>query len=346
LFFRPYLSPSDFALPSSVGNTTFPQVFHRGYIESWNLTVQRDVGAGFNVQAAYVGSRGIRQTVNQNINAAGPGGGNTGRALYSKFQRISNVTYHTPFDTTTYDGLQTQMTRRVGSSLLGIAYTFSKSITWGDDTDSGLTWNWVPMLQRNRALAGFDRTHNLQFYGNYDVPLGRKYRIANQGVSAAILGGWKVNWILSRMSGTPFTVVTSGTSVNAPGNTQTADQVKSEAQILGGHGVGSPYFDPLAFRAVTDVRFGNVGRNSVRGPGVFNLDASVFREFRIKERAGFEVRMEMFGVTNTPQFANPGATASNMTLNASGGVQALNGFGEITSATGERQIRFAAKFTF
>ena len=89
------------------------------------------------------------------------------------------------------------------------------------------------------------------------------------------------------MSGTPFTVLTSGTSVNAPGNTQTADQVKPEVEILGGHGVGSPYFDPLAFRAVTDVRFGNVGRNTVRGPGVFNLDGSVFRNFKVREAMNF-----------------------------------------------------------
>jgi hypothetical protein len=94
------------------------------------------------------------------------------------------------------------------------------------------------------------------------------------------------------------------------------------------------------------VRFGNSGRNILRGPGVFNLDGSVFRNFKVRESVGFEVRMEMFGVTNTPQFNNPGNTVSNMTLNADGSVRALNGYSEIIAATGERQIRFAAKFTF
>ncbi|MBI5086196.1 MAG: TonB-dependent receptor [Acidobacteria bacterium] len=333
-------------LPSAVGTTTFPQVFHRGYVESWNATVQRDVGLGFNVQAAYVGSRGVRQTVNQNINASGPGGGSTGRALYAKFGRTSNITYHNPFRTTVYDGLQIQTTRRVGATLLGVSYTFSKSLSWGDDTDSGLTWNWVPMLHRNRAVAGFDRTHNFQFYGNYELPFGRKHALAKHGVAAAIAGGWQVNWILSRMSGTPFTVGTSGSSVNTQGNTQTADQVKPAVTILGGHGVGQSYFDPLAFKAVTEVRFGNSGRNILRGPGVFNLDGSLFRNFRMTERFGLQVRMEMFGVTNTPQFGNPGATVSNMTFNADSSIRALNGYTEITGAGGERQIRFAAKITF
>ncbi|MBS1829664.1 MAG: TonB-dependent receptor, partial [Acidobacteria bacterium] len=342
----PDLSQNEFPLPLAVGTTTFPQVFNRGYVESWNATIQRDIGSGFNVQAAYVGSRAIRQTVNQNINAAGPGGGNNGRALFPKFGRISNITLHTPFDTVTYDGLQMQATRRVGAMMLGASYTYSKTLSYGDDTDSGLTWNWVPMLQRNRALAGFDRTQNFQFYGNYELPFGKGKKMATDGVLSVLAGGWQVNWILSRMSGTPFTVGTSGTSVNAPGNTQTADQVKDTVAILGGHGVGSSYFDPLAFKAVTDVRFGNTGRNILRGPGFFNIDASLFRNFRMTERFGLQIRGEMFGVTNTPQFNNPGATVSNMTLNNDGSIRALNGYTEITGAGGERQIRFAAKFTF
>ena len=90
------------------------------------------------------------------------------------------------------------------------------------------------------------------------------------------------------MSGTPFTVGTSGTSVNSPGNTQTADQILSNVAILGGHGLGQPYFDPNAFGPVTAVRFGSSGRNLLRGPGVFNLDGSLFRKFKMTEtvRAG------------------------------------------------------------
>jgi hypothetical protein len=161
-----------------------------------------------------------------------------------------------------------------------------------------------------------------------------------------VAGGWQINWILSRTSGTPFTVGTSGTSVNAPGNTQTADQLLSSVSILGGHGVGQPYFDPNAFGPVTGVRFGTSGRNLLRGPGVFNLDGSLFRNFKMTERLTLQCRAEVFGATNTPQFNNPGATASSLTRNADGSIRALNGYTEITGATGERQFRFAAKITF
>jgi hypothetical protein len=343
----PDLSQSVFTLPSAVGTTTFPQEFHRGYIESWNLTMQRDVGAGFNAQAGYVGSRAIRQTIVQNINAAGPGGGNAGRALYAAFGRISNISYFTPFNTANYNGLLTQVTRRVKSTMLGFSYTLSHSVNYGDDEDSGPTWNWVPMLYRNKATAGFDRTQNFQFYGNYELPLGRGHNWAKSSVASAIAGGWQMNWILSRMSGTPFTVSTAGTSVNAPGNTQTADQILPTVNILGGHGSGQPYFDPNAFAPVNDVRFGNTGRNLLRGPGVFNLDGSIFRTFTVTERFNLQFRAECFSVTNTPQFANPATTASNVTRNPDGSIKALNGFGEITGINGgTRQFRFALKLSF
>ena len=342
----PNLNQSVFTLPAAVGTTTFPQQFNRGYVESYNVTVQHDAGAGFNLQAAYVGSRSIRQTIIQNINAAGPGGGNAGRALYPSFQRVADVKDFVPFNSAYYNSLQTQVTRRVGRSMIGFTYTLSRAVDYADDADSGLVWNWVPMLQRNKAVAGFDRTHNFQMYGNYDLPFGKGQKYLQSGIGSWLAGGWHTNGILSRTSGTPFTVTTSGTSVNSPGNTQTADQVLSSVAILGGHGVGQPYFNPLAFAPVTDVRFGNSGRDILRGPGVFNLDASLFRDFKVSERFSLQFRAEAFGVTNTPQFGTPGSTVSAATRNADQSIKALNGYTEITSATGERQFRFALRLAF
>ena len=213
---------------------------------------------------------------------------------------------------------------------------------------AGLTWNWVPMLQRNKAVAGFDRTHNLQFYGNYELPFGPRQEVGQQrDCSRRWPGGWQTNWILSRMSGTPFTVGHVGhvgeragqyaDGGSDPGRRDDSGRARRRASHTS---IRSPS------RPVTDVRFGTSGRNILRGPGVFNLDGSVFRNFKMTERFKLQVRAEMFGVTNTPQFGNPGATASNMTRNADGSVRALNGYTEITGASGERQIRFALKLTF
>ena len=343
----PDLSQGSFPLPSSVGTTTFPQTINRGYIESYNFTIQRDMGAGFNAQAAYVGTRSIRQFSFVNINAAGPGSGNAGTPLFEAWGNPNTVNFVEPFNSSTYNSLQTQVTRRLGDNTqLGVVYTYSRAINYTDNGDSGLTWAWTPMWDRNKAVAGFNRPHNFQVYGTYDLPFGPGQTFLRSGVAGKIAGGWKLNAILSRTSGTTFTVTASGASVNAPGNTQTADQVLSNVKILGGHGPGSPYFDPNAFAPVTAVRFGTSGRDTLRGPGLFNLDASLFRDFALTERFKLEFRAESFGLTNTPQFANPGDLNVSDATRANGAITNYNGYDIINSAGGERQLRFALKFTF
>jgi hypothetical protein len=144
-------------------------------------------------------------------------------------------------------------------------------------------------------------------------------------------------------------VATAGTSLNAPGNTQTAQQVLPTVAILGGHGAGAngaSYFNPAAFATVTTVAFGNSGRDILRGPGVFNTNASVFRNFRLTERFVLQFRAEAFNLTNTAQFGNPGATVSSATFNTDGSIKSLNGYTQISSASNERQMRFALKLTF
>jgi hypothetical protein len=341
----PDLTQGSFPLPPNVGTLTFPKNFNRGYIESYNFTVQRQLGTGFNAQAGYVGTRTLRPVSEVNVNAAGPGGGNAGTPLFPLFGNANTISDQIPFKGGSYNSLQTRITRQMGASQVGAIYTFSKALDFFDNENNGLTWAWEPMWNRNKALAGYDRTHNFQFFAVYDLPFGHGKHWATHGLAAAILGDWSVNTILSRTSGTPFNVASSGTSVNAPGNTQTADQILPSVKILGGHGPNSPYFDPNAFAPVTAVRFGTTGRNIIRGPGLFNLDASVYRNFRIKERFRLQFRTEVYGLTNTPQFANPSATVSNATF-VGGAVTNYNGYDIISSSAGDRQIRFALKFTY
>jgi hypothetical protein len=253
-----------------------------------------------------------------------------------------------PFNTADYNGFQAQVNRRLNpAAQVGLTYTFSKAMGYADNSDSGLTFNSVSQWARNRGLTSFDRTHNLQVFGVYELPFGAGKRWATSGPASWLAGGWQLNGIMSRLSGTPFTVTSAATSLNAPGNTQTADLVASSVRILGGIGRGASWFDPNAFAPVTAVRYGTLGRNTMRGPGVFNFDASLFRNFKITERFMLQFRTEVFNLTNTPAFNNPGANASSPTRRADGSIINTNGFSEITSAQGtERQIRFALKLTF
>lgn len=133
-----------------------------------------------------------------------------------------------------------------GNSLLGLAYTYSKAISFADNSDSGLTWHWAPAWNRNRSVASFDRPQNLQIYGNLRCA-GRGKKWATSGVGAKLASGWQLNGIFSAVSGPPFMVASAATSVNAPGNTQTADQVAANARILGG--VGGQLLPSVRLRA-------------------------------------------------------------------------------------------------
>jgi hypothetical protein len=188
-----------------------------------------------------------------------------------------------------------------------------------------------------------------------DLPFGSGRRWANKhAISRALLGGWQLNGIFSSYNGLPFTVTSSGTSLNAPGNSQTADQVKPEVVKLGGIGRDVPFYDPLAFRPVTEARFGTAGRNILRGPGVVSLDGGLFRDFRLSERWTLQFRAEGFNLSNTPHFDIPNTNASNMTLNADGSIRSLGNFMSITSTAareanaegGAREFRFGMRVSF
>ena len=104
--------------------------------------------------------------------------------------------------------------------------------------------------------------------------------------------------------------------MRVPGPHQRADQVKDEVEI---YGVGTPspqtsYFDVLAFKPVTDVRFGNSPLLAFRGPSYQNLDLSLFRTFAFGNKT-LQLRVEALNATNTPHFGNPGTNISNLQLN-------------------------------
>ncbi|MBN8733628.1 MAG: TonB-dependent receptor [Acidobacteria bacterium] len=345
----PDLNTGAITIPNAVGTVTWPTEYRRGYFQSWNFTIQRDLGWGFNLQSSYVGTRAIRQTAILNLNYSEPGRGtSTGRVLGQRWGRTADVNMYTPFNTSNYNGFQNQLRRQfAGGGMVGVAYTWSKAISFADNNDSGLSWHQPSLWGRNRAPAGFDRTHNFQMYGVYTLPFGKGQRYANSGITGHVIGNWQINGIFSKYTGTPFTVGSAGTSLNAAGAAQTADQVKPVVEILGGVGRGNSWFDPTAFMPVTEVRFGTTGRNILRGPGLTNLDASLFRDFFLTERFKLQFRAEAFNISNTPAFNNPGATVSSASRNAAGQITNLGGYTEITGAQNtERQFRFALKLMF
>jgi len=261
----------------------------------------------------------------------------------------------TGLGTTHYDSLQASLSRRFSQGLqVEASYTWSKVIGWNINSDSGP--NFVQALryfQLNRVVADYDRTHMFHVSQIWELPFGRDKRFASKGALSAILGGWQISQLWSFYTGTPFSVTSSATSLALPNSTQPADQIKPSVQKLGGIGRNVAFFDPLAFASVTQARFGNAGFRSLRGPGLIDWDFGVHRQFRLTERFQLQFRMESFNFSNTPHFANPNGSVSNMILNADGTIANLNNFSSITSVTNlgrdgvdERQFRFGFKLRF
>jgi hypothetical protein len=138
-------------------------------------------------------------------------------------------------------------------------------------------------------------------------------------VGGYILGGWLINPIISYMSGLPFTV-SAGGNLAANGSGQTAALV-GKFHILNGRpprtgqtcaqgDLSCHYFDPSIFAAplitsASTAHYGNTNRNEFPGPGYFNMNLSVLRDFKINEKVTIQVRADAFSLTNTPHFANP-----------------------------------------
>ena len=189
------------------------------------------------------------------------------------------------------------------------SYTWSKSLgianTANSDSDPNIK---IPEYYHlNYGVTPIHTPHNFQLTSIIELPFGQGKRWANGGGAAsAILGGWQVNNIVALIAGQYFNVNASGTSLDAPENTQRADYAKEgKPQIIGGAGPGQSYFDPFHFRASHRCSLWHCLFQCVQGPGTANLDLGLFRNFRISERMQLQFRAEVFNFTNTPHFANP-----------------------------------------
>jgi hypothetical protein len=333
----PDLSTGRTSIPLTTTIKTPPDHFTMGYLASWNFTLQKRLMWGFIGQAGYVGSRQVKILQVVNVNYGLPGGGRDSQPYYQKFGRTGDVGVEMNFGRNSYDSLQATLARGFANGVqFNLAYTFSKTLALCCDqrSDNGPAISIPQYKDLNKAFAAWDRSHVFTVATVAELPFGRGKRwLGGAGpVGAAITSGWQINALFAAYTGLPFSVSASGTSLNAPGgNTQRADQIKPEVEILGG--VNS-YFDPLAFAPVTAARFGTAGFNSLHGPGLVNLDASLVRNFKLSERWELQFRGEALNATNTPHFSNPAANVSNLQLNTDGTVKNLGGYTVITSTVG------------
>jgi hypothetical protein len=337
---------------------------HRGYIQSWNATIERRLPWEMIGSAGYVATRTIHQFLDLNINTVGPGLGTTtaNLPLAKAYGRTITTNMWDGWGYGAYDSLQTTLQKNFTHGLfVKTTYTFGKALNMADEDGwQGLRlWNWGPMVKRNYGPAGYDRTHQFVTAWNYDLPIGKGKKFELNGkVADTLLGGWKIAGIFSKYSGLPFYVSGSGSSLQCIGCTQTADLI-GPVKKLGGKGPRQPYYEPSSFRdplfsfnsSNPNYRAGGTGWGILRGPGYWAINPAIYKNFKIRERVNAEFRAESTNFTNTPTWNNPNASSSSMRLNPDGTLNTsladpLQNFMCITGASTGRQFRFGLRLSF
>ena len=311
---------------------------HRGYIQSWNFTVERKLPGGIVGSVGYVGQKSTHLLADYNINYGYPGSGTTGLPYYASYGRTVATQMWDGYLSSNYNSLQTSVNRSFSKGLmLKGAYTYSHAIDYTDDDGwASVGWNLPSQFQRNRATAGFNRSQVFQLGWVYDLPFGKDKALLTTGFASKVLGGWEFSGIESCYTGTPFTVTASNSSLNDGGtNTQTANQLMTNVPFVGAVGSNAYYYNPAAFAPVSTQNFGNAGRNILTNPGVWNTDMSIVRNFAIAEKKQIQFRTEFYNLPNTSHFSNVGDSNVNDAA-----------FMRITSSYGERNVRFALRFQF
>ena len=267
----PNFSSGFASLPVSGSTSTAPKNFRRGYLESWNLFVQRDLGKDWVGNLGYVGNHMVRMQAGVSpYNSAplpsgstscmangqwNPSTGLTGGCSFqvntifsqrwcnglSNCYNSGGMTILGPVFSTMYDGMQSQLTHNAVNGSYGAIYTWAHSIDYSDNgagTGGGsTTFNYPTTYYLNKGNAGFDRRQVLQVYGIYTLPLGHGQKWANSGVISEIVGGFKLNGQFSHTSGAPFSVSSNSNVIGslAPGFGATYANLTSSYHQEGGH---------------------------------------------------------------------------------------------------------------
>jgi len=309
------------------------------YIQNWNLTVEQQLAKNLAFSIAYVGNRGEHIMGSRQFNPAVyiPGqcgasacstvGNENSRRLYPG---LGAVELAQSYEYSIYHGLQVNITRRVSRGL-----TLLTNIVWSrtiDNTSSATEGNTGPPnpfnLRSGRGPADFDQKIRYNAAVNYFFPHANVGRLAG-----AFINDWQVNAIVAIDTGLPFTVL-SGTdrSLSGIGNDY-ADQIGSALRPSGVSRV-KEYFNKAAFTQATLGTFGDVGRNSLYGPGYGDVDSSIFKDLFQESRVHAQFRAEAFNTFNRANFNNPSSSVSSGT------------FGQITGANSPRVLQFGLKLMF
>jgi hypothetical protein len=334
----PPVSPPDLSTGSAPvpGNafirTYVPGSYVRGYMQSWNFTVEQRVKSWL-ASAGYVATRFVDPQNTLEMNWSPINGGTAGEILNQLTGRTASTQYIGTLGTNKYDSLQTRLAGRFGGFQINMAYVFAK----------GLGYALTPAVaipqyyQLNYGPQSTDITHMFSLSSVAELPFGAGKRWAQGGVASKLAGGWQISTVVTAHTGTPFTPTASSSSLNSANSSQFADCIGTPQKT--GHVYG--WYNTSAFAVPASGRFGTCGTDSLRGPGLVNADLGIQRKFRVTEKAGLTFRAEMFNIANTPHHSNPVTSVSSSTF-----MQALGIVSTGREGVEQRALRLALRLAF
>ena len=346
----PDLSTGKVPVPGTAGLFDFdPGNYKRGYIQTYNLTIEQRIKDSWTASVAYAGSRQIDPMTSLEENWSPIGSGTGGLQLNTPgINRTASTPLLGVMGTSRYDSLQGRSQARFSGVTLSVGYTFSKNLGFliPSAVQGGAALPWL-YRSKNYGPTPFDITNNFQMTAVVELPFGKGKHWVSTGKAASVLGGWQLSGLFSDYGGRPFSAVASAASLNAVNSFQFADCLRPPKQT----GDILHWYDPADFAVPQAGRFGTCGQNSLRGPGLINADAGIERKFAFKEKWKVSFRTEMFNLANTPHHASPGFTNSTGTTGAnsvSNGafMQAINIANTGRDGIDERTVRLSLKVTF
>ena len=316
--------------------------YRNASLQQFNLGMQRQVTSSSVFAATFLGSLGRRLTWNRPINQPDPGPGNIQqrRPYNGVFPNVTNISYLETSGASAYTSLQTTFEKRFSHGLY-----FVGNWTWAHGLDNaggdGGANGPLPQDPRNRNAdwgnMNSDVRHRVNLAWSYALPFGpgKRWGSGASGATRYLAGNWEFAGISVLQSGLPFTVQATGSPTNTGAGTR-ADVVPGIDPQPANQNINN-WFNTAAFTTPSAARFawGNLGRNTLTSPSVYNFDLTLIKKFPIRESRHIVFRAEFFNAFNTPQFALPASTIG------------ATGVATISSTLrSSRQIQFALKYAF
>jgi hypothetical protein len=336
----PFPPPADIAFPENLTVATWPDRFRAAYLQSWHLTVERQVRQDWLVRVAYAGSKGtsLLQGYERNPAFYIPGQSTIANTLTRKpfAPAFQNITEVSSSGNSNFNSLQLTVDKRFASGFSVLAsYTWAKSIDYG--SGAGTLWPSYSNpfnFAHDRGLSDFHHDHRFVASGLWQLPrLGGKPAAVRH-----LLGSWSLSGVMSLQSG-PYYSVRSGRDNSLSGvgldrSDLVGDWSRSARQDPNRDPV-LEWFNTRAFAQNREGTFGTSGRNIVLGPGMANVDLAVAKEFPMFEESRIQLRVETFNIFNHANFISP--RAENLTSGT---------YGRLTSAMDPRILQFGLKWLF